>query len=158
MLKGIAALDEYLNTWLYEHDFDAVVELDTDFSVDLNSNTIYYALVVPQALDEDFIKVCRRLHNNLLNADTFLLSFFHELGHIETEDEWTEADWDAYNKFTATVDTNDAMTYFTHPIELAATKWGCDYIMSHIDEIKEFVNGYAPLITNIYQLNNVTAD
>lgn len=154
MLKGANEISQYLTKWLADHDFDAVAEIGSDWQCDTTSNTIYWALVVPSDLDELFINVCRECQPEITSADTFLLSFFHELGHIETEDEWTDKEWQRYNKFVNELDCT-AETYFHHPVEITATQWGCDYIVNHVEEIEEFVKGYVPLVKNFYELNKV---
>ena len=154
-LQGVEEISQYLTNWLIAHDFDAVAEFGSDFQCDTSSNTIYWTVVVPNDLDELFIKVCQECQPEIINADTFLLSFFHELGHIETENEWTDREWKNYYKFVETPDDHTVEQYFHHPVEISATRWGCEYIVNHIEEITEFVNGYVPLIKRFYELNEV---
>ena len=154
-LKGVEQISKYLTDWLMAHDFDAVAELGTDWQVDLSSNTIYWTVAVPNDLDEYFINVCKTCQPDIINADTFLLSFFHELGHIETEDYWTDKEWQAHHKWVENPDDHCAEEYFWQPVEIEATKWGCEYIVNHQEEIADFVKGYVPLVADFYRLNEV---
>ena len=155
-LHGIKPLETFFTNWLQRHDFDAVAKIGTDFEVDLSSNTIYFALAVPAQFDEEFLAECRKYAPDIVAADTFLLSFFHELGHIETEDEWTAEEWESYDKFVNTPDDHTVEEYFAHPIEATATAWGAQWIVRHPAEIEKFVKEYTPKIKKFYQLNNIT--
>lgn len=154
-LQGTEEISQYLTDWLLAHDFDAVAEFGSDFQCDTSSNTIYWTMVVPNDLDEMFIDICRECEPDIVKADTFLLSFFHELGHIETEDYWTDKEWNKYYKFVETPDDHTVEQYFHHPIEIAATAWGCKYIVEHTEIVKDFIAGYVPLIKRFYELNEV---
>lgn len=152
-LKGIDRLNQFFTKWLADHDFDAVAELGTDFSVDLSSNTIYYSVVEIADTADRFVNFCKSLEPDLVEVDPFIVSFFHELGHIETEDYWDTKDWERYDKFVEI--TKDDYTYFNFPIEREATKWGCDYIVNNVEEIVEFVRDYSTMISDFYRINGV---
>ena len=156
MLKGIEELDTYLTNWLVAHDFDATAELGTDFEVDLTSNRIFYSLVVCEEMDVDFRQVCVGIRPELEDCDSFYLSFFHEIGHIETESDWTEKEWKRYRNFVERSTSLDKYSeYFYQPIEYAATCWGCDYIATHRDEIADFSKNVNRIITKIFKKNHV---
>lgn len=128
-------LTEKLNKWLKDNDFDVSVVEDTEFYVDLTLNEIHFA-VTPTPLDNEFRKFCCEMFPQMENVDIFTLSFFHELGHIMTENEWTDNEWKKYEKFT---DKDfDFANYFCNPIEYRATEWGCEYIAENIDVIRVF--------------------
>ena len=153
MLKGIKEIDTYLTEWLTAHDFDAIATLGTDFMCDLESNTINYALVISEEHDKLFLGVCKECREEIVACPNFILSFFHELGHIETEDMWDDDEWDYY--FENVAEGLDPLTYYHSPIEYEATKWGCDYICDHTNIIQQLIEGLSPLVNNFYKLNEV---
>lgn len=156
MLKGIDELNTYLTNWLIAHNFDATAELGMDFEVNLATNRIFYALVVSEEADEIFTRVCAEIHAELADCDSFYLSFFHEIGHIETENEWTDKEWKKYRNFVErSTSLNNYEEYFYNPIEYAATCWGCDYIVNHREEIEDFSKNVNKLISKIFKKNHI---
>ena len=149
-------IDIFLTSWLERHGFDAEADYGLDFCVDLDSNVITYTFVVPSAHDEKFFELCHQICPDIIACDNFILSFFHEIGHIETEADFDEKDWEKYwrdcEKYTA---DDGIMAYYTNPIELAATTWACEYIINHVEEVKEFRDGYVKLATKFFKENGI---
>lgn len=152
-LKAVDQLNHFFTKWLADHNFDAVAELGTDFAVDLTSNTIYYSVVEIADTAERFVNFCKSLEPDLLEVDPFIVSFFHELGHIETEDFWDTKDWEHYDKRLEKPITD--YVYFNLPIEKEATKWGCNYIVNNVEEMVKFVRDYSAMVCDFYRINGV---
>ena len=144
-------LDIFLTSWLERHDFDAEADYGLDFCVDLSSNVITYTFVVPSEHDRKFFDLCHSLYPDIIACDNFILSFFHEIGHIETEADFDDKDWQKYWSYCENhKEGDDPMAYYTNPIELAATKWACEYILDHVEEVKEFRDGYVELAKQLF--------
>lgn len=160
-LKGIKPINNYLNKWLKAHDFECTAELDTDFSFDGVRNVIYYSFVVPESHDVHFIDVCRECREEIGDVDTFILSFFHELGHYETEGMFEEKEWKHYDKLCRKLRSKGDLTlkdcnkYWHDPIEYEATMWACDYIIDNFEEVKKWWSELQPLIMNFMKLNKI---
>ena len=150
-LKGIEKLNQFFTEWLQAHDFDCVAELGTDFNFWGDSNIIHYALVVPNTHDMEFVKLCQEYRPEIINCDNFLLSFFHEVGHFVTENDFSEKEWNYYYRHI--VGCGDFLKYYKYPIEWEATKWACDYIVENEKEIASFCQTYSKLIKEFLEIN-----
>lgn len=163
-LLGVKPINKYLNKWLEAHGFDCTVCLGTDFSYDCINDIIYYAFVVADAQDKNYIKVCQECREEIGEVDNFILSFFHELGHFETQDAFSEEEWRSYEKLCERINQKETSTledynaYWHHPVELEATQWGCDYIIDNYDIVKEWWDNLKPLILDFIKLNNIELD
>lgn len=145
-------LSRYLSRWCKEHGFDVSVRYDTEFAFWLNKNVVTYSFLVSDFHDKTFQKVFVK-QGLEYNCDIFILSFFHELGHYETEDEWTEKQFERFMKQKDELDANkkaDLWKYYYMPDEIRATQWATDYINENADEVAKFWQKVKPLILEIY--------
>lgn len=157
-IKGISTLEWWLTKWLHDHGFPSVkARVAADFQYDNDKETIYFALAVADEQDKKFLKFAQDFCVFPYDCDNFLLSFFHELGHHETWDWWSEEDWDGYQTAKNTINNNNypIEMYFWLDIEYFATDWGCQYIVNHANEIEEFWRVCQKLLMNIYKQNGV---
>lgn len=160
-IKGISTLEWWLTKWLRDHDFKGLkARVAADFQYDNDEGTIYFALAVTDKQDEEFLKFCQEAFDFPFDCDNFILSFFHEVGHAETWEWFTDEEWDKYFDFKQALDnsTYDLRRYFHLEPEYEASEWGCNYIVSHQNEIEEFWRVCQKLIFNIYKQNNVEVD
>lgn len=153
IFQGEEKLNNYLNRWLYDHDFDAECVVDKTFWVDLSSNIIHYSVFAEdEDIIEDYMEEVSKDFPELACADDALLAFFHEIGHIETEDEWTDDEWEASAKWKENASISNK-EYFRYPTEWRATEWACNYILSHIHEVEIFWHGFETLLYEFYEIN-----
>lgn len=145
MLKGVGKLNNYLTKWCRSHGFNVTCKLSTDFSCGMESNTIYYALVIPEEHADKFSQLCSVLLNDTSNI--FILSFFHELGHLYSEEKVAGKD-----------STNRVDKYYNSEIEYSATVWACKYINEHSEEVNKMYNEFMELVYTFYNENGVTND
>ena len=144
-LTALKNITNILNEFL--ESFDCTAMPDTDFAYYTASNTISYAFVLADNHEKTFIKFVHNLFPNI-NANIFLWSFLHELGHHETEDDFEDEEWDEYLNIVHTIKNDEE--YYNLPIEFAATYWAGEYIMNHESEIKTLWNKLAPAIQIFY--------
>ena len=153
MFKGEIKVNQFLNQWLFNHDFDAECEMGDDFWVNLASNTIYYS---PWASEEDiaetYMEEVSKDFPELATFDEKIIAFFHEIGHIETEDEWTDKEWVNWRNQKEEEEMTD-VEYFRSPIEWRATEWACEYILANYEEIKIFCKQFYQLMDEFYDIN-----
>lgn len=160
-LKGIKSINNYLNQWLQENNFDCTVMFGTDFSYDFLNNMITYSLFLTECFYTDFIDVYKSCNKDIEVQDPFILAFFHELGHFETQDLFEDSEWEAYMKLCKRikrklhVGLKDLKKYWYSPIELEATNWACQYIIDNKEKIDNFWNGFQPYLFNFYSVNNI---
>lgn len=157
-LKGLENIENILNNFLKE--FDCETEISSDFAYWSAKNLITVALTDSESNDRDFQEFCRKLEPSL-HCDTFLLSFFHELGHHETIDEWEDDEYldmmiqkEKINKMKVSQKEKNFI-YFNTPDEKRATKWGLTYIMNHSQEIALLWNNLQQAILKFYELNDI---
>lgn len=161
MIKGIKEINGFLNNWLKDNDFDLIVKYSNDFYFDEINDIVSYTFTVPGKHDEYFIEFCKNITPEIVNCDNFILSFFHEIGHYETQDLFTEKEWEEYikavNKLNRRIihSKKEYFKYFNLKIEFEASYWACNYIVENKDKIKKFWEELQPLILSFYILNNV---
>lgn len=157
-LKGVSILEYYLTKWLKDHGFPTVkARLAVDFQYDTEEEIIYFALAVTDNHDKEFLKFCQEELNFPFDYDNFIISFFHELGHYMTWPEWDEDELDDYfwaRDYLSCLE-NSERDYYSLPVEIFATQWGCEFITTHQEDIEEFWRVCQKLIMNIYKQNGV---
>jgi len=131
-------IDDLLNRFLADNDFECTVFADTDFAYYYASSRISYSFVVSERMDRLFLDFAKR-KGLTVDCGIFLLSFFHELGHNETIDdlEDDEMDYCTDVKETLTDSDADAETYFNLIDETLATEWAIDYINNNIEIVEK---------------------
>ena len=163
MLKGIDRINKFLNDWLRDNEFECTVQLDTDFHYDIVNDVIHYSLIVPMSHNDLFLKVCQECRPEIGDCDNFILSFFHELGHFNTYYMFEDDEINSYEFLCDSFDVTDENdftdedydTYYHCDVELEATQWGCDYIVEHEAEVREWWKTLKQLILDFYEINNI---
>jgi len=143
-LKVIKKLNQYLNHWLKSHGFDCTVRYTNDFGYEPLNEIIDYSFLILEQHDELFFNFCKELQPSLISCDNFILSFFHELGHHITDDDFSDEEYTDYLMLVTKMNdqdnftTEDCLNYYNHPVEYEATKWACQYIIDNYEEVKDF--------------------
>ena len=106
-------------------DFDCEVEIGNEFAYYYEESKI---VVNPTDTDETFLALARE---NGLNEEvsSFVISFFHELGHNETLDYVDEYEGDK--------NALSMKEYFYLEEEFEATDWAIDFCNNNMDIVKE---------------------
>ena len=107
------------------HEFECDVVIGNEFAYYYEENLI---VVDPTDKDEAFLNFARK---NGLNetVSSFVISFFHELGHNETIDFVEEYDGDK--------NALSAEEYFNLEEEFEATAWAIDFCNNNLTLVKE---------------------
>jgi hypothetical protein len=128
IMKLFAPVTTLLNDFIQMFDEEYTVELAHKFCADNIQEVVYYTVVMPKdSVDEfttDFIKrfpACSCFSE-------FMLSFMHELGHLETE-------WDMVDDTEERNRITDNKTYFQLYNERIATDWAGEYLTDHKAEM-----------------------
>ena len=143
-------MDNVLNSFLEQ--FECEAKLGTDFCCFVCKNEIRYTLVIPEENSKTFIARVTRLYPDI-KADEFLWSFFHELGHIETIDDLTNAEYTFSQEAKGKNPTDEE--YYELPDEFAATDWAAHYMRSNTEQIQILWAEIKNAIMNIYKLNKI---
>lgn len=143
-------ITEIINEFLEPFECEAKVGLD--FAFYSESNTITYSLVLVDKFAQSFENYCKSLFPDV-QANIFIWSLLHEVGHRETEDDFDDEEWEEYME--AEGSGLSEQEYYNLPIEYAATAWAGEYIQSHVEEIAELWNKLQFAIKNFYSELNI---
>ena len=146
MIKYIDEINNILNDFL--KPFDCTAVFDKDFAYYSDLNTITYSLIVLDSCSKTFSCFTKALFPEI-NADIFLWSFLHELGHNMTEDDFDEDEWNQYRKDA--VSCSNDYQYYNLPIEKAATAWAGEYMLTHTEEVAILWNKLSSTIAEFYE-------
>lgn len=152
--KKLDEIDEILNDFVAAYDVKVVP--DSDFAYYHGSSIITYAVVISKRMDRLFMEYARTLGLQS-NADVFMVSFFHELGHHETLDDFEDEvlDYCLDTKDSLGTTDEDCRLYFDLPDERAATKWAVDFINENAAAVKELWERIRPRLLDFYADNDV---
>ena len=152
-LLGLEELTKTLS--VFAEQFNCTVTPDIDFFCYFAENRVTYALVTSEKSNNAFMNRVRSLYPDI-NADVFLWSFLHEIGHIETGDEISEPEWKRISEIKSTELTHEV--YFELPDEYLATEWAACYMRQHPEEISTFWTAVQHDIMEVYRLNGLVLE
>lgn len=146
-------LSRYLSNWCKANGFDVGVRYGKDFAYYFTKDYVQYTFLVVDRQEELFQKVFADEGLDY-TCDIFITSFFHELGHYCTDDNWSEKQSLKFMEKKAKLDgesDKDNMEYFYMPDEIMATRWAVDYINANPTKVEEFWQGAQERIMEIYE-------
>ena len=145
----IDTLEEYLRDFLNRNDIDCDICLGKDFAYLPMSNTIAYSLMVTDSSSDSFLTFVKKLFPEI-NADIFLWSFLHEIGHYETTDDFDEYEYEEYY-FLINQEGLSNEFYYNLPIECAATIWAGEFMKNNTAEVQRLWNNIQPVIQAFFE-------
>lgn len=139
-MKKLKVLNDFIKT--INEDYE--VFEDIEFTSDWEQGEVWVCFQENKEDDQLFMDYIKNKYQ--IEIDTFLMSFLHEIGHLETEDEEL-SNSRAIELFTLEIGyDNGAITkeeyfnrYFEIECETLATKWGVDYYLEHQEQCKQLV-------------------
>ena len=152
-------INNYFNNYFKSNGWDCVAAFSNDFSYDFSNDIIYYSFLVNEAHDKLFADVCGEYRKEVKSVNNFILSLFHEIGHYMTCHIFTDDEWKHYDeqnelfksKLECISDEKEELElykdYYKLNVEMEATMWGCDYIVSHWEEVHNLYDGFKNLST-----------
>lgn len=142
-VRQMRKMTTYLKRWLKDNGFEGIkVREDVEFLANITEEIIYYAFCEDDEADKMFYQF--GIDEGLaLDCGSFVLSFFHELGHIMTDDLLSEKALDRCEKIKAEIETmtdyrKANLKYFALDDEITATRWAIDYINDNADRVEKF--------------------
>lgn len=147
-------INNYFNEYFKSKGWDCTAAFSNDFSYDFSNDIIYYSFLVNEAHDKLFAEVCGKYKPEVADVNNFVLSLYHEIGHYMTCHIFTDEEWVYYdeqnevfqNKLINITTEDEELelykSYYNLDIEMEATMWGCDYIVSHWDEVEALYEGF----------------
>lgn len=135
---------EILNDFIKTINEDYEVFEDTEFTSDWEQGEVWVCFQENKEDDQLFMDYIKNKYQ--IEIDTFLMSFLHEIGHLETENEELSNNR-AIELFTLEIGyDNGALTkeeyfnrYFEIECETLATGWGVDFYKSHKEQCQKLI-------------------
>ena len=153
-LKGVKRISRIINEFL--KPFECTARMGTDFCYLYHKNLIFYSIVWMNNGAEDFLNSVLRLEPEV-EADVFLWSLLHEVGHHETYDEISDEENDYCDDTKKKIEEGELPNelYYDMIDERLATEWAVEYANTHKEELKAFWEKLQPAIMDFYRLNKV---
>ena len=161
MIRYKRKFEKYVNNWLSQNGFECKCVFDNDFFYDVEHEVLHVGLITTESADKYFKEYLMKLGLKNTSCDTFLLSFFHELGHYMTQDDLYDSDWkkaikiDEYLNSKKEHTKKDFFKYFSCNVEKFASIWAIDFIESNEELVKDFYDGLLPIIRDICKYNSL---
>lgn len=151
-IRGLNELDQAIQSFLLDINFDIKsCVLGLDFCCYPEDNEIVYSLFVTEKCSNTFMDRVRNKYPDI-DADEFLWSLLHEVGHLVTYDD--VFDWDMITRIKDLPNLSDEV-YYELTDEYLATEWAANYMREHRELVEEHWEHIRAAIVNIYELNGV---
>lgn len=153
-LKGYKPLEKEVNKLTKK--FGCTAFLGTDFGYYPATQQIEFSLVVNQTDDAYFLASIKRLSPAVI-MDIFLWSLLHEIGHSETYDDITMAEYEIDRLTKEQINKGEiARTeYYNCTDERLATAWAVWYANSHAIELEKQWKRIQKAIIKFYKKNKI---
>lgn len=154
-LIGLETIDEIINRFTAR--FNIKADLGEEFQAFCDDRIINYTLAIEEEDINYFIKDAETRYPDIC-ADIFLWCLLHEIGHVMTNNMWSDEELDyfeAQKEEMFRYSDADLRNNWYHclPDEFHATRWAGNYMRKHPKKIAEFWNELHLAIMRFY-LNN----
>ena len=136
--RMIERITEILQEYCDNANLDVKVDNDKEFYCYPNDREVFYSLIMKKRQDKWFMENAFAM-GLAYDCGDFLLGFFHEVGHCETESLLTRGQKISRTKRKKNLNgiyKKDNFVYFGLVDEQMATQWAIDYINGHKAELK----------------------
>ena len=151
MLKGMERLNDVVSEFVKL--FDCSCSFGTDFSCNTNRNHIDYTVVVAETHSQSFMDRVERLYPDV-KADEFLWGLLHEIGHIETIDDFDDDEIAEFHLIKDVPNISDE-EYYEVPDEFEATDWAANFMRENATLVNSFWAKVQPEIQSFYKINGI---
>lgn len=138
-----APLTDALMAFAHTFNEEYAVEFANQFCADVDSDTIYYSILYSERGGESFYNNFVRRFPACRGFSLFLLSFMHELGHLETE-------WDMDDDTEMRSKVTEDEDYYNLHNEFIATQWAGEWIETHLAAAREYDTKFTQILNAIY--------
>lgn len=164
-LKYIDELNSLIEKFV--KPFGCKVEIDTDFAYYPEEKVITWSPFVMDKADRFFQGYVRKNYSDI-EADIFLWSLLHEVGHHLTYEFWSNAeierfgkikDWiEDYFKENKITDIQERLLYemyFSVNDEARATGWAAEYMETYSERVEKFWRDFVDAYEVFLSLNKI---
>lgn len=160
VLEGMDKILNIVNKFLEQ--FNATAYWNEDFEARCESREIGFTLAVSEDSLLEFTNDAYSRYVGI-EADPFLWLFLHELGHVMTDNEWTEEELEyfEYQKEMLTEIEDDQLRadwYHAIPDEFMATRWAAEFMMDYPEVVADFWDELQSAIMEFYFIHNLSND
>lgn len=172
-LVGLEKIEDIINRFL-KKEFKITAELSEEFQAFIPERIVNYTFAPTSECVQNFIPDAEHRYPGI-TADPFLWLLFHEVGHIMTENMWTQDERNYFNDqkrkyFYIGDETEEELQeasfayideellsdiYHAMPDEFMATRWAGDYMVKNGRKVAKFWAKLQPAILEFYALNDV---
>lgn len=152
----------------FTEKFGLRAELGEDFAYYPESEVVTYSLLINERADRTFSTFLRKNFPDI-EADLFLWSLLHEVGHHMTIDQWEENEQDEFDErkdrlsllYREEVDGSEEeidnlfYDYYKTPDEFEATSWAADYMRENPEEVEKFNCEMKDMLMHFFFLNDI---
>lgn len=142
-----------LKRWLKDNGFEDIrVREDVEFFANITEEIVYYAFCEDDEADKMFYRFGQE-EGLVMDCGSFVLSFFHEIGHIMTDDLLSERVLNKCEKAKEKIEQIEDYVqanklYFALDDEITATRWAIDYINDHEREVEQLIENMKKVLDN----------
>jgi len=142
-----------LKRWLKDNGFESIrVREDVEFFANITEEIVYYAFCEDDEADKMFYRFGQE-EGLVMDCGSFVLSFFHEIGHIMTDDLLSERVLNKCEKAKEKIEQIEDYVqanklYFALDDEITATRWAIDYINDHEREVEQLIENMKKVLDN----------
>lgn len=142
-----------LKKWLKDNGFEGIkVREDVEFFANITEEIVYYAFCEDDEADKMFYRFGQE-EGLVMDCGSFVLSFFHEIGHIMTDDLLSERVLNKCEKAKEKIEQIEDYVqanklYFALDDEITATRWAIDYINDHEREVEQLIKNMKKVLDN----------
>lgn len=164
-LKYIKELNNLINDFIRPCGCKA--EVDTDFTYYPNEKVVTWSPFMMDKADRYFNEYVKSQYTDI-EADIFLWSLLHEVGHHMTYNTWSDELLEEFEKtkdyaasilkeknLTARREKVSYFMYFSTRDEECATQWAAEYMESNPERVLAFWNKFIEEYEVFLSLNNV---
>ena len=110
-------------------------------------------MVVAETHSQSFMDRVERLYPDV-KADEFLWGLLHEIGHIETIDDFDDDEIAEFHLIKDVPNISDE-EYYEVPDEFEATDWAANFMRENEALVDSFWAKVQPEIQRFYEVNNI---
>lgn len=136
MFEDFAPITAALTAFVRSFDEDYTCELGANFEALIDTDTIIYTIIMYDNSANSFRANFIERFPHCDDFTTFTLSFFHELGHLETSYDMIDDTGERIYINRLRNKRKAERRYYRLHNERIATDWAGEYLTAHHDEMK----------------------
>lgn len=159
-IKGLDIINKVVNDFVSE--WDCTAKAGANFAYYYLKDEISWTLLITEDADRYFQSFLKKNFPDI-TANVFIWSLFHEVGHHETIDMWSDEEQEEFDRIKDELekeygkekDKSLSYKYFSLPDEFEATCWAAEYMRTYPEKVKQLFEKLSVAVRKFYELNEV---